>query len=82
MHFVPPELVDQENIMVNSEEPLKSSDQYLQVMVTLGIMQQLLTIMLVLYQYFLPRFTVSDFYSYAYSLSAWYLNQNKLKILN
>ena len=34
VHFVPPELMDQGNVMVNSEEPLKCSDQYLQVMAT------------------------------------------------
>ncbi|XP_076459003.1 suppressor of fused homolog [Babylonia areolata] len=41
VHFVPPELVGQESVMVNSEEPIKCSDQYLQIFCSNELMEEM-----------------------------------------
>ncbi|KAK7113523.1 suppressor of fused homolog [Littorina saxatilis] len=42
VHFVPPELVEQENVMVNADEPIKCSDQYLQIFCSPELMEEMI----------------------------------------
>nr|KAG5714825.1 hypothetical protein BaRGS_000313 [Batillaria attramentaria] len=41
IHFVPPELVSQDNVMVNPEEPIKCAGRYLQIFCTPSLMDEI-----------------------------------------